>query len=279
MANKQNQIFRQAALAKLIAPEELDQSVQITNRRGWIALVGALAVLVAAVIWAFWGSIPVELQANGILVRQDGIGEMRAPQAGQLTELDVKAGTTLKEGQVIGKVQTGSGNETEIKAPFNGTVLEVPVEKGSVLEQGALIASMERTDRPLKALLFVPLTQSKQLTPGLKVQLSPSYIRPEEAGYLLGTVSYVSPLPESPESLYLQLRNKTLVEALSSQALNVQVEVTLESDQNSYSGYRWTTPKGPHATLSNGTLCLADLELSQQHPISLFLPILGGDNR
>ncbi|HEX2909495.1 MAG TPA: HlyD family efflux transporter periplasmic adaptor subunit [Chloroflexia bacterium] len=276
---KQNEVFRQSALAKLAAPEELDQTVQITNRRGWIALIGGLAVVVAAVVWSFLGSVPVQLQTTGILFRQDGIQEVRTSQAGRLTDLSVKPGDVLKQGQVIGKLQTDNGEQIDLKAPANGTALEVPVEKGSAVDQGALVASLEQPDKPLKALLFVPLTQSKQLTPGLKVQLSPSYLRPEESGYLLGTVSFVSSLPESPESLYLQIRNKTLVTALSSNALNVPVEVTLEPDANSYTGYRWTTPRGPRTTLSTGTLCLADLELSQQRPISLLLPILRGDDK
>ena len=51
-------IFRKVSLERLSSPEQLDQMVQVTDPKGWIALAGLGALLLAAIAWGIWGSIP-----------------------------------------------------------------------------------------------------------------------------------------------------------------------------------------------------------------------------
>ena len=66
-------IFRKVSLERLSSPEQLDQMVQVTDPRGWIALTGLGALLLAAIGWGIWGSIPTEAEGTGILLRQGGV--------------------------------------------------------------------------------------------------------------------------------------------------------------------------------------------------------------
>src|SRR5215207_9412437 len=165
-------IFRQSALDRLANPEELDGMIQVTRRRGWIALAGLSLLVILAVIWSVFGSIPTVIKTNGLLVRQDGLREVTAPASGRLTALTIKAGDQVQANQVIGKIATASG-ESELRSPTGAQVLEVPFEAGQSVEGGSVLASLELTAQPLQGLFFVPLAEGKSLRPGMRVQINP----------------------------------------------------------------------------------------------------------
>ena len=59
----QSKLFRKAALERLSSPEQLDQLMQITNSKGWVALIALAAILVAALLWAIFGRIPTSVSS------------------------------------------------------------------------------------------------------------------------------------------------------------------------------------------------------------------------
>ncbi len=270
-------IFRQAALDKLATPEELDKMIQVTNLRGWIALGGVMLIVVAALLWSILGSLPTVVKATGVLVRQDGIQEIQAPpESGLISQFSLKPGDAVKEGQVIGKFKADTGPERSLTSPFTGIVLEVLVSNNTPVKPQSPVARIEQDTKPLKTILLMSLADGKQIKVGTKVQISPTTVRPEEHGLLLGTVSYVSQLPVSAESLLNQLKSNELVAALSSSGPAIEVDVSLQLDSATASGLKWTTASGPPFKLTNGTLCLANLVVGEQKPINLILPIFSG---
>jgi HlyD family secretion protein len=70
-----SEIFRKVSLDRLSSPEQLDQLMQVTTTRGWMALAAIGALLVAVVTWAVVGSLPERVVGQGILVRSGGIFE------------------------------------------------------------------------------------------------------------------------------------------------------------------------------------------------------------
>lgn len=271
------QLFRQVALDKLATPEELDKLIQVTDRKGWITLVGILSLVVLAIAWGIFGSIPTVAQGSGILLRQDGLQELRAAAPGLLSEVQVRAGDTIKEGQLIATVKTEHGTTAELRSQYAGTVLEILAEKNMSVKSDTTIARLEVTTRPLQAVLFVSLTEAKSLHPGTKVQLAPSNIRTESYGYLLGTVKSVGQFPASLESLQLLLKNNELAQSFLSSGPAIKVEVDLQNDPGTISGFKWSSSSGPHFQLNGGTLFNASLILGEQRPISLILPVFGNE--
>jgi hypothetical protein len=61
------QPFRKAALDRLSSTEHLDQLVQVTRPQGWTALVILTAILIAALVWGYFGSITREVSGTGIM--------------------------------------------------------------------------------------------------------------------------------------------------------------------------------------------------------------------
>jgi hypothetical protein len=64
-------LFRKTALDRLASPEDLDQVLVEPAPRGSLLLAVVLALLGAAALWGWFGSLPVVVHADGALV-QDG---------------------------------------------------------------------------------------------------------------------------------------------------------------------------------------------------------------
>lgn len=94
-------IFRKVALERLSSPEQLDQLLQVTHPKGWLALTAVGAILAAAITWGFVGTIPTEAQGEGILLRQGGVSDLVTLGQGQVEEVRLAVGDEVRKGQVV----------------------------------------------------------------------------------------------------------------------------------------------------------------------------------
>jgi hypothetical protein len=63
-----SKIFRKVALDRLSSPEQIDQLLQLTPARDWLFLSAILALLIAAVIWGFAGTVTSQTIGHGVIV-------------------------------------------------------------------------------------------------------------------------------------------------------------------------------------------------------------------
>ncbi|MET0399632.1 MAG: NHLP bacteriocin system secretion protein [Longimicrobiaceae bacterium] len=103
MPEKRN-IFREVALERLASPEQLDQMMQVTTRRGWIGLASLGCVIAAALAWSVFGSVPERVAGPGILVRSGGVYEVASENDGRVADFAVRVGDTIREGQVVARL-------------------------------------------------------------------------------------------------------------------------------------------------------------------------------
>ncbi len=88
-------LFRQQALERFSSPERLDQLVQLTAPKDWLAL-GVLAALVgAALVWSVAGSLPTTVVGSGVIV-QPTTGT--TPQLRGVLYFEVPAGKRIRPG-------------------------------------------------------------------------------------------------------------------------------------------------------------------------------------
>ena len=99
-----NQIFRKAALDKLSSPEQLDQLMQVTTPKSWVALAACCMLVVATVLWGIFGSIPTRVEAKGILLRQGGVFVATSRGDGNVIEIFAKTGDLVTNNQVLAHV-------------------------------------------------------------------------------------------------------------------------------------------------------------------------------
>ena len=104
--------------------------------------------------------------------------------------------------------------------------------------------------------------------------VSPSTVRPEEYGFIIGKVTKVSEFPLTPDAVLHILRNRTLAEELAGRTSPIQVVVTLEEDPEAVSGFQWTSTGGPPTSVYSGTLCNCSVQIESKRPISYVIPVM-----
>ncbi|HBQ26617.1 MAG TPA: NHLP bacteriocin system secretion protein, partial [Syntrophomonas sp.] len=177
----------------------------------------------------------------------------------------------------IQKMQRDLMNNSEIVASTSGRVLEMQVKKGSIVQAGSVICTIgeerEQTDA-LEASVYVPVEQGKKIRPGMEVNISPTTVKKEEYGFMLGNVVSVSQYPASTQGMMLTLGNNDLVRQLSGEGAPIEVKVKLVMDSSTQSGYKWSTPNGAPLTIDDGTFCLGEIKVEEKRPISMVIPFI-----
>ncbi|MFY9820517.1 MAG: NHLP bacteriocin system secretion protein [Thermoanaerobaculia bacterium] len=404
-------IFRKVALERLSSPEQLDQLVQVTNPRGWLALGALSAMLLVATGWGVWGSIPTQASGEGILIRQGGVSDVVTAANGQVAEVLVNVGDTVNKGQPVARILQDSllrqiqdnqskqtalkseyatlqrsaeeqkrlrgrdlaqqrtnlehsietlgkdvtllqermeaqkgllddglvtkqaflatqqelnakrnqlaqqrldlnglelkrleadqqldqqlevrqtalrdmdlqirelgaqlGENVNVLSPFSGRVLEILASRGNVVTPGTPVLKVEVLSEDLMAVFFIPASAGKKVQPGMVVQVSPSTVKREEFGSMLGKVTWVAEFPSSARGMTRLLANDALVQKLMQAGPPIQVNVLLERDAATPSGFRWSSSRGPSLKISSGTLATGDIIVHREAPINLVIP-------
>ncbi len=171
--------------------------------------------------------------------------------------------------------------ETRLKAmsqvisQYTGRILEVKVNNGTVVNIGTPIMSVEQTDKRMEVMIFVADTVGEKVHPGMMAELTPSIVKREEFGYIIGKVSFVSEFPVTERQMQKLLdNNPSLVKQLSADGVPFQVNANLMLDSNTPSGYKWSSGRGPKLEILSGTLCSASIIVREHPPIILVIPFL-----
>jgi HlyD family secretion protein len=95
-------IFREKALQRLSSPEQLDRLFRVTDSIGWLALVVCIVLVMLALAWSVFGSIPVQVSGSGILLHAGGrIVIVSAPGEGRLVSYSVAVQDPVASGQLV----------------------------------------------------------------------------------------------------------------------------------------------------------------------------------
>ena len=412
MADHESKVFRKVSLERLSSPEQLDQLMQVTSPKGWIALLSLVGLLIVALIWGFLGSIPTSAAGDGILLRRGGVSTVVAAGSGQVETILVAVGDEISKGQVIARIrqegiarqiddvlarkeamenelkileryaatqtelseaneeqqrsnllrsietlerqaelldknlvvqqellqdglvtqQTVLSAEQEVTrirdelasqrleldglelirlkseqdllqqledrrsrmrdlelelrekqasleesvhvvATEDGKVLELLVDEGNVVAPGNPVLSMEVASEDLMAVIFVPAEMGKQVTPGMSARISPSTVKVEEHGFILGEVQWVSEFPSTSKGMERLLGNQELVVGLMESGPPIRVDVRLLRDENTSTNFKWSSKKGPEIDITSGTLAAGSVIVKEDVPISLVIPL------
>jgi HlyD family secretion protein len=409
-------VFRKVSLDRLASPEQLDQLMQVTDARGWIILSALGVVLATAVLWGFLGSVSQDVPCSGMLVKSGGVLEVSAPSTGRITDLAVRVGDTVTEGQVVARMahpdlaeklfeakavltelkiqhesivvhgskdvalqtqmlaqqratvtrtiaaaqrsatsyretaelqaklvseglltrqtelatrhqldqaeqQVGDGHSqlaqvavqeqdlrakhekevrdsqtkiaaqerviatldremksnTEVVSSHTGRIVEIIADQGTLVAPGEAIVTLDLTGRTVKELeviLYVPSSYGKQIQVGMTAYVSPSTVKREEFGLMVGRVTYVSDYPATSRGMLRILKNDKLLTSLIGDDSPYEVHADLLVDEHTFSGYRWSSSHGPPLKIQSGTRAAAYISVARRRPIEMVIPLL-----
>jgi HlyD family secretion protein len=413
---KETSLFRPAALKHVGAPDQLHVLCPVTPPRTWIALAACTVVIVSGLSWSTRATVPLTVRGQGILLKSGGVLEVVSNDGGRVTDIAVRVGELVREGQVVARVahpdladrlrqakaaleRAGADREiayasstkardleleglarqrsdlqasikadtdtlawltakvesqellvqqgrltkqtlfntvhqkedtleqirsrttdlvsigarelqagekfalatrdadravreahatidkvdlairdaSEIHSPYTGRVIELLADQGALIPPGDSILSLDpagRTVVSLEAVVYVAAKDGKLVKPGMRVQIAPAIVRPEEYGYLLGTVNAVSEFPTTSRGMLRVLKNKDLIGALSGGGAPHELHIDLLPDPTTTSQLKWSSGGGPPIHVVSGTLCVADITYDERRPIELAVPFL-----
>ncbi|QTN26302.1 NHLP bacteriocin system secretion protein [Rhodoferax sp. AJA081-3] len=223
------------------------------------------------------------LLKDGLITRQSVLTTQQQLEenAAALKELDLrKVDIELELVQIernLDSVKVRLKLSTDVISPYSGRVLEIKLDENSIVQAGSSILNMELAGdsiKDLEVVVFVSSLDGKKVKPGMDIFISPSTIKREDYGYMVGKVTAVSEFPSTSQGMMRILQNQQLVQQLSAGAAPIQINADLTPDAGATSGYKWTSPGGPPVLIQSGTLGTANISVRSQRPISLVIPML-----
>jgi HlyD family secretion protein len=167
-------------------------------------------------------------------------------------------------------------NQRNVKSPYDGEVVEVLTDAGIVVSAGSPLFKLKNTintkQSQLRGILYIPSKDGKKIKKGMEALIVPSTVQPEEYGFIKGKVTYVSDFPITQQGMLTSVKNDQLTKQLLVGGPLFEVYVDFEKDPVSYSGYKWTSAKGPDIFLREGTSCLGKITIKREPPVTLVVP-------
>lgn len=174
--------------------------------------------------------------------------------------------------------QMRNANESSlVYSPYSGRVLEIRLSENALVSAGTPILTIEQTGKSvndLEAHIYIAPLDGKKVKTNMDVQISPSTVKREEFGVMLGKVRTVAEFPSTPQGMMRILKNDLLVQQLAAGTAPIAVQSDLTPSAHTASGYKWSSPQGPETRIESGTLCSATITVKKQRPISLVIPML-----
>lgn len=267
-----SEIYRKSSLEKISSPEQLDKMIPVSKVSSWLVLVGISLIISVSLTWVFLGSISNEMNMSGIYMNDGTIEDVFSPLDGQVDEIKVSKGDTVKKGECLAVLKG-----QEVAAPKDGIVNRINLENGQSVISGQKIAEIRTTSKDAKIVRsYVSLSKAKKLAEGMKVVLVPTTVKEEQSGHITGYIKHISLYGESEEDMYNKLGDELLVNAFRSISSEPVMEVLIALDTNdkTRSGYAWSSKNGESIILDDFTLMSVRVVLSTQTPIEKLTGIL-----
>ena len=308
-----SQIFQQKALDKLKQPEKAGAIFSITTSTGWIALAAVGISLFSVLVWAFFGVMAEQVVGYGIIVDDSGVVNIAPISGGRVLEMKCRVGETVAKGEVVAIIeqteleqqvylnveqantatsfddmrartaQLASAKEelqhqAQVISPYNGVITSQRLREGQIAQAGAALYDVDvQESQDLLSVIFVPALVGNKLKPGSTIQVSPGAIDSSLYGSLVGTVTELSPYPVTSDRVVFWTGNKEyanwIVQKCGGAIMEVRVELTRDNDTKS--GYLWTTLLGPKEDIQEGMTCTATAIVDRKSPAAYAFDKLG----
>jgi len=123
-----------------------------------------------------------------------------------------------------------------------------------------------RGDGPMAVYSFLPIDETRALSEGMSVRVSPNSAPREQYGYIYGTIQSISRAPVTAETL----RNRfgSDVELLSLPSGNL-IEFVIELETTADGRPRWSSSRGAGVDVIVGSTCLITVITEERRPIDL----------
>ncbi|NJK74961.1 MAG: HlyD family efflux transporter periplasmic adaptor subunit, partial [Microcoleus sp. SU_5_6] len=116
----------------------------------------------------------------------------------------------------IAQLQHQLAIESKVTSQYDGRVLEVSAVAGQMLNIGTRIGTVEAKANREKmvSLVYLADRDGKQIKPGMTVQVTPSVVKRERYGGIVGKITQVSPFPVTNQDMSAIIGNENLANSI-----------------------------------------------------------------
>ena len=166
--------------------------------------------------------------------------------------------------------------ESEVTAKASGIVRQVNVKIGTSVSTDYVLTLLDSDSGNLSNYIvnvYIPSSSNQVVKKGMVVDVEPVNIDKNLYGWLEGKITEVSQFPESNSGFLITLSNENLIDELDNRGTYYKLEVKLDLDPKTFSGFKWTNKKGPRVKIYPGQLAKAFVHVKNKAPIDYVLPI------
>lgn len=182
----------------------------------------------------------------------------------------------------IAQIKLQLANRTNIISPYDGKIIEIGTVPGKTVESGVPLGTIEIEDKSasLVGVTYFTDKDGKKIKLNMKAQITPSVVKRERFGGIVGTVTQVSPFPVTTQDMEAIIGNQDLAQSfadkLSEQGDGAPIQIfsKLNKDDSTISGYQWSSSSGPNLRMSSGTTTSVRVKIEERAPISYLIPLL-----
>jgi len=219
-------------------------------------------------------------QIDEIQTKQQEIEAEKAKLVQQNLEKEIDKTNEIEEIQrKIAQLELQLTKDSKVISQYDGRVLELSAVSGQFVNVGNSLGSIEaeNPDKKMLSVVYFSDKDGKQIKQGMTVQVTPSVVKRERYGGIIGQVTQVSPFPVTKQEMSVLIGNENLAnnlaQSVSNHAALIQVFVELEEDKSNISEYEWSSSNGPPLQISTGTTAQVRVQIGQVAPISYVIPI------
>ncbi|MEM9213200.1 MAG: NHLP bacteriocin system secretion protein [Cyanobacteria bacterium P01_F01_bin.150] len=222
---------------------------------------------------------------------------------GELQELDSRIASQTEQDALATANRTQEIQETErtiaqltlelsrnqdIVSTSDGQVLELSVQLGQQIEPGMAIGTIGvyDQDHPPMSVAFLPASDGRKIFEDMDVQVTPTTVKREEYGGIIGRVTEVSAFAVSQQEAIDLVGHPNVLPGILGEGSQVAIQAQLTtvpatsldtSTSTSDCAYRynWSSSNGPdHQCFSPGTTTEVQITVDKRQPITYVLPFL-----
>ena len=261
--------------------KQTDPVPRVISRGDNLLLYAAAAVLIALLIWIFFGTIRHSVTEVGILTTDSAAVGIHELSSGYVTDVLVDEGEYVqendvlvrvypcKEGEKVPPLEEILENSESILSPVSGYVSQIlvtPWDRVDLSKELLTVAEGERKGINC-ALAYVTLNNVEHISVGAEVSIKIEGLS-EQYGTLKGRVTEISELPKSEYDMQERIGSSKMVKYLYKEGVEqYRVNVEIEMDENGNPLSKGGTV--PASVLGINKICSLTFYSEERHPYQL----------
>lgn len=249
-------------------PETLDDTVETTTTRGWIALVAITLTVVAVGLWAFVATIPQQTSSVAVVDQPGDTFDVTTGRGGSVV-VKVAPGDRVDQGQTVaaltpaGAGSDGATSPLPVTSPAAGTVGDILVRDGEGVDATRSILTVERDEdgSEVDVVTFLPAEEASLYRVGKDVAVTVDDLDGGAGDALDARVTRVARVPSPLAAIQAVVPLDALARQLDDEAGGVafRVDLSLVGD---------SPDDGSHRAVQ-GQVVEVTNTYDEQHPIDL----------